>query len=346
MENAPSSSSPPLGVLLINLGTPASPAVGDVRRYLREFLSDPRVLTLSPLGRWLLLNLVILPFRPRKTAAAYSKIWQKEGSPLLIHSRSLQAAVAKQLGEGFRVELAMRYQEPDIGSALERMKQDGVEDVFVLPLFPQYAEAATGSAVARVDAENQRLGTRFRLLHFGDFYEDAEFIEAQAATIRPLLESRDWDHVLFSYHGLPESQLRTLPGCLASEACCDSREGPERRCYRAQCMRTSRALAGALGLEAQRQSSSFQSRLTREPWIKPYTDFVLPILYAEGVRSLLVVCPAFTADNLETLEEVGIRLREQWEGLGGEDFALAPCVNASPLFVEAVSHWARRQRSP
>ncbi len=345
MENPSANPSPPLGVLLLNLGTPASPAVGDVRRYLREFLSDPRVLTLSPLGRWLLLNLVILPFRPRKTAAAYAKIWQDDGSPLLIHSRSLHNAVARHLGGGFHVELAMRYQQPEIGSALERMKELGIEKVFVAPLFPQYSEAATGSAVARVEEENQRLGGPFSLVHLGDFYDDPGFIEAQAATIRPFLDTRSWDHVLFSYHGLPESQLRPIPGCLVEEACCESPEGPERRCYRAQCLRTSRALTRALGLDEARQSSSFQSRLTRDPWIKPYTDFVLPELHADGLRSLLVVCPAFTADNLETLEEVGIRLREQWEELGGEHFALAPCVNASPRFVEAVSGWARKHRS-
>jgi len=343
VENASANTSPPLGVLLLNLGTPASPAVRDVRRYLREFLSDPRVLTLSPLGRWLLLNLVILPFRPRKTAAAYRKIWQEDGSPLLIHSRSLAEAVGHHLGGGFHVELAMRYQQPDIGSALDRMKALGIQKVFVAPLFPQYSEAATGSAVARVEEENRRLGGPFELVHLGDFYDDPGFIQAQAATLRPLLESRSWDHVLFSYHGLPESQLRPIPGCLVDEACCDSPEGPERRCYRAQCLRTSRALTGALELDEERQSSSFQSRLTREPWIKPYTDFVLPELHAGGIRSLLVVCPAFTADNLETLEEVGIRLREQWEELGGEHFALAPCVNASPPFVEAVSAWARKQ---
>jgi ferrochelatase len=330
-----------MGVLLINLGTPDSPSVRDVRRYLREFLSDPRVLTLSPLGRWLLLNLVILPTRPRQTARAYAQIWREEGSPLLLNCRALCGAVAERLGSGYQTELAMRYAEPNIGSALERLQHAGAKKVFVLPLFPQYAEAATGSAVARVEEETRRLGNPFELVVHGDFYDDPGFIEAQAECIRSLLTARQWDHVLFSYHGLPEAQLKSIAGCLSDEKCCDEDGALGRRCYRAQCFGTTRALSDALGLEAGGYSSSFQSRLTREPWILPYTDHVLPELYADGKRRLLVVCPAFTADNLETLEEVGIRLRKQWKELGGDDFALASCVNDSPRFVRAISDWAR-----
>ena len=338
MQTPPSPVSP-VGILLVNLGTPDSPSVSDVRRYLREFLSDPRVLTMAPLSRWLLLNLIILPFRPSKTALAYSKIWREAGSPLLIHSRALAEALGTRLGEGFRVELAMRYQQPNIASALKRLQAAGVRRVLIFPQFPQYAEAATGSAVARVQEETARLGSPFQLITHGDFYADPGFIEAQADTMRPLLADRNWEHVLFSYHGLPESQLRPIPGCLTEENCCDAPGAPGKRCYRAQCFVTTRELSRTLHLKEGGYSSSFQSRLTRDPWIKPYTDFVLPELYAAGKRSLLVVCPAFTADNLETLEEVGIRLRQQWSELGGEHFALAPCVNDSPAFVEAVSAW-------
>lgn len=339
MQNHPSNSEPPIGVLVVNLGTPDSPSVRDVRRYLREFLSDPRVLTMAPISRWLLLNLVILPFRPRKTAYAYSKIWLDNGSPLLIHSVALSKALADRLGAGFRVELAMRYQQPDIRSALERLEAEGVQTVVVLPQFPQYAEAATGSAVARIEEEARRLGNSFELVTHGDFYDDPRFVQAQAESMRPMLATREWDHVLFSYHGLPESQLRPIQNCLTHEKCCEEAEAPGRRCYRAQCFATTRALTQALELKEGRYSSSFQSRLTRDPWIKPYTDFVLPELYESGKRSLLVVCPAFTADNLETLEEVGIRLREQWRELGGSEFALAPCVNDSPAYVDALSKW-------
>ena len=339
MQNRPNDTESPVGVLVVNLGTPASPSVPDVRRYLREFLSDPRVLTMAPIGRWLLLNLIILPFRPRKTAEAYSKIWRDEGSPLLIHSVALAKALGDRLGPGFRVELAMRYQQPDIGSALKRFEAEGVKSVVVLPQFPQFAEAATGSAVARVQEETRRLGNPFALITHGDFYDDPGFVQAQAELMRPMLGTHDWDHVLFSYHGLPESQLRPIQNCLSREDCCDEAEAPGRRCYRAQCFATTRALTEALKLKDGQYSSSFQSRLTRDPWIKPYTDFVLPELYEAGKRSLFVVCPAFTADNLETLEEVGIRLREQWRELGGSRFALAPCVNASPAYVEALAKW-------
>ena len=340
MQTTPPGAKARTGLLLVNLGTPASPRVRDVRRYLREFLSDPRVLTMSAPGRWMLLNLIILPFRPRRTARAYSQIWLDEGSPLLIHSRALANAVAERLGEAFHVELAMRYQQPTLGEALARMQTAGVDRVIVAPLFPQFAEAVTGSIAARVEKETRRLKTSFQVIFHGDFYDDPGFIEAQAQTIRPLLTEGHWDHVLFSYHGLPESQLRANPGCLDEEGCCESPGAPGRRCYRAQCFGTTRALTRALDLKPAAFSMAFQSRLTREPWIGPYTDLVLPELYESGNRRLLVVCPAFTADNLETLEEIGIRLREQWQQLGGEGFALAPCVNGSPRFAEAVSGWA------
>ena len=341
MQSQSHTSEGPMGVLLINLGTPDSPGVRDVRRYLREFLSDPRVLTMPRLARWVLLNLVILPTRPRQTAKAYAKIWKKEGSPLLLNCQAMARAVSEQLGGGFHTELAMRYAKPDIGSALERLRDAGAGRVFVVPLFPQFADAATGSAVARVEEENQRLGTPFELAIQGDFYDDPGFIEAQAECMRPLLGAQHWDHVLFSYHGLPESQLRPIPGCFVSDECCDDEGAPGRRCYRAQCFGTTRALTRALGLEPGAYSTSFQSRLTKEPWIRPYTDYVLPELYEAGKRNLLVVCPAFTADNLETLEEVGIRLRAQWEELGGDSFALAPCVNDSPRFARAIADWTR-----
>lgn len=341
MQSQSHNSEGPMGVLLVNLGTPDSPAVGDVRRYLREFLSDPRVLTMPAVARWLLLNLVILPTRPRQTAKAYAKIWMEAGSPLLLYCQAMARAVSEQLGSGFHTELAMRYASPDIGSALERLGDAGARKVFVVPLFPQFAEAATGSAVARVEEENQKRDAPFELVVQGDFFDDPGFIEAQAERMRPTLASRSWDHVLFSYHGLPESQLRPIPGCLDGEGCCDAEGATERRCYRAQCFGTTRALTRALGLEPGAYSSSFQSRLTKEPWIRPYTDYVLAELYEAGKRSLFVVCPAFTADNLETLEEVGIRLRAQWEELGGESFALAPCVNDSPRFAQAIADWAR-----
>ena len=294
---------------------------------------------MAPALRWTLVNLIIVPFRPKKLVPAYKMIWLDEGSPLVVYSRALRDALATRLGNRYFVDLAMRYQEPDISSALARMKERGVRKLIVLPQFPQYSESATGSVVARVNEKVEELGKPFEVEMLYDFYDAPGFIEAQAETARPILAQAEWDHVLFSYHGLPESQIRAVTGCLATDDCCQRTQGPSHRCYRSQCFATSRALAKSLGLRSDGWSTSFQSRLTREPWIKPYTDFVLPELYERGVRTLLVMCPAFTADNLETSEEVNIRLRAQWTELGGTAFELAACVNDSPAYAEALAQW-------
>ena len=330
------------GALLINLGTPDSPAVPDVRRYLGEFLSDPRVLDMAAPLRWLLLHGVILRTRPRKSAEAYAAIWRPDGSPLLVHGRALAAGVTRALGPAMPVALAMRYGRPDVSSALVSLALNGVRRVIVLPLFPQYSEAATGSALAHVRARAARVAPELELVEIREFHADPGFLSCAAELARPALESVDAEHVLFSFHGLPESQVRKKPGCMATEDCCE-RPGPSFGvCYRAQCRATGRALRQALALPPERCSVTFQSRLGRARWIEPYTDEVIVRLRERGVRRLAVVCPAFVADCLETLEEIGIRLREQWHALGGEAFALAPCVNAEPAFVEAVAGMIRR----
>lgn len=342
MNTNPSLSEPQIGVLLVNLGTPTSPTRKDIRRFLREFLSDPKVMTMAPALRWTLVNLIIAPFRPRKLVPAYEKIWLSEGSPLLVYSRALQQTLSQELDDRFHVDLAMRYQTPDIASALRRMKDRGIQRLILLPQFPQYSESATGSILVKVEEELEKLGQPFEVETLHDFYDEEAFIEAQAETARPLLSQSDWDHVLFSFHGLPESQVREVPGCLTRDDCCEIRQKGEDRCYRAQCFGTSRALAQSLGLAAEQYSTSFQSRLGRDPWIKPYTDVILSELYEKGIRRLFVVCPAFTADNLETAEEINIRLREQWMEAGGEAFELAPCVNDSTSYAHALAAWVAR----
>ena len=334
------------GVLLVNLGTPDSPEVGDVRRYLRQFLSDPRVIDIPAVPRWLLLNLVILPFRPHKSAAAYAQVWTEAGSPLLVHGRALRDGVAAALGDEAVVELAMRYGQPSIPAALDRLIAADVAAIDVLPLFPQCSSAATGSALEAVsDALSQR-ADRPRVRTHGAFYEDPAFVAAFAGVARRHLSAFRPDHVLFSYHGLPERQVRAADRsgshCLASGDCCERIAAANRDCYRAQCFATTRALAAALDLAADAHSLSFQSRLGRTPWIRPYTDERLPELAAAGVKRLAVLCPAFVADCLETLEEIGIRGREQWLGLGGEELRLVPSLNADPAWVEAVAGWVRR----
>ncbi|MEE9606639.1 MAG: ferrochelatase [Myxococcota bacterium] len=334
-----------IGVLLINLGTPRSPRAGDVRRYLREFLSDPRVIDLPAAARWLLLNLVILPFRPRRSGRAYAKIWTPEGSPLRVHGLALRDGVAEALGEGYVVELAMRYGEPSIPAALDRLAAADVARIAVLPLFPQYSSAATGSALARVFTELERRWNVPAIAVLGAFYHEPGFIDAVVGVARPQLESFRPDFVLFSYHGLPERQIRKSDPsgrhCLAAEGCCAAITGANRDCYRAQCFATTRALAAALDLAADAHAVAFQSRLGRAPWIQPYTDEMLPQLARAGVKRLAVLCPAFVADCLETLEEIGMRAREQWLGLGGEELCLVESLNAQPAWTEAVAEMLR-----
>lgn len=334
------------GLLLVNLGTPDAPRTPEVRRYLREFLSDPRVLDIPALGRWALLNLIILPFRPAKSAEAYRKIWRAEGSPLLHHSRALEAAVRSALAGELEVELAMRYGNPSIASALERLEARGVSELTVFPLYPQYASSSTGSSLEAVYEQVGRAWNVQPLHVVPAFYDHPGFLDAFAEVGRPVVEEVQADHVLFSFHGLPERQVLksdTSGGkhCLQSAGCCDRIGEANRFCYRAQCFATARGVAERLGLPKEKYTVSFQSRLGRTPWIKPYTDVVLPELAEKGVKRLAVFCPAFVADCLETLEEIGIRAEAQFKGAGGEALKLVPSLNASPLWVKTVVDLAR-----
>jgi len=337
------------GVLLVNLGSPDEPTTSAVRRYLREFLGDPRVLDMSGIGRALLLNLVILPFRPRRSAEAYAKVWTPEGSPLVVNGRALRDALRKVLGDDWAVELAMRYGAPSIERAVARLADADVERITVVPLFPQYASASTGSALEAVYCAAAERWNVPPLDILPSFYAEPGYIAALAAVARELPEAQRPDHVLISFHGLPERQIRKsdLSGahCFASESCCDAIGPANRFCYRAQCAATARALAKALGLGPEHWTLSFQSRLGRTPWIQPYTDEVLPQLYERGFRRLAVVCPSFVADCLETLEEIGLRAREQWLALGGEELALIPCVNAHPAWVDVLAGWIRQRHT-
>jgi protoporphyrin/coproporphyrin ferrochelatase len=335
------------GLLLCNLGTPDQPTPASVRRYLRQFLSDPRVLDINAVARWLLLNLIILPLRPRKSAAAYQKIWGERGSPLLWHSEDLVAAVRGCLGPDWAVELGMRYQNPSIASALEKLRKVGVDRVVVFPLYPQYAVSSTGSTVAELFRIAARTWAPPLLTFVDAFHDDPGFIKAFAAVGGPILKTEQPDHVLMSFHGLPERHMRktdpTGQHCLAQADCCDQIGPANRNCYRAQCFATARALASQLGLAGGSWSVSFQSRLGRTPWIHPYTDFVIPKLAAEGRKRLVVFSPAFVADCLETIEEIGMRAKDQFIAAGGERLTLVPSLNATPAWVDAVVALARRQ---
>lgn len=334
------------GYLLLNLGTPDAPTSAAVRRYLREFLSDPRVIDIHPVGRKLLLELVILPFRPKKSAAAYAKVWGAEGSPLLTLSRALEVKVREAMGPGQLVALGMRYGRPSIPEAIERLRQAGATRLVVAPLYPQYSSSATGSSLEAVFAELARRHVVTPVAVLPAFYEDSGFISAFAAVGAPVLAREAPDHVIFSFHGLPERHVKASDHsgshCLRSAGCCDAIGPANRDCYRAQCHATARALAARLGLTPGSWSICFQSRLGRTPWIKPYTDVVLDELAKEGKKRLCVFCPAFVADCLETLEEIGLRGRDQFVAAGGESLTLVPSLNASPAWVEALVALLRR----
>lgn len=335
----------PSGLLLINLGTPDGPDPASVRRYLREFLSDPRVVDLNPVARSLLLNLVILPFRPRKAAQAYELVWTDAGSPLLVHSLALRDRVRERLGASWRVELGMRYGRPSIRQALESLVAQGVGRLVVLPLYPQQAQSTTGSSIAHVYELAANMTNVPPLEVLAPFHDAPGFIDAFAREGRPVIERLRADHVLFSFHGVPERHVERshAPGTnCESEACAERWGEANRHCYRAQSYRTARLIAEALELGAGGWSVSFQSRLGRTPWLTPYTDVVVPELAARGVRRLAVYSPSFVADCLETLEEIAIRAREQFLSAGGEELALVPSLNASEAWVEAVARLVPR----
>ena len=340
---APVSGRSPIGVLLLQLGTPDSTSPGDVRRYLREFLSDPRVIDIPAPARWLLLNAIILPFRPRRSAEAYEKIWTEEGSPLLLHTNEFASRLAEELGPGYQVAVGMRYRLPRISDAISQLV--GCERLVVLPLFPQYASASTGSAVEEALHQIARQTNVSAVSTIGAFYADPDYLKAVAEVARPLLAGFSPDHVLFSYHGLPESQIKrseSQPGwCLSSPDCCAAVTSTNVFCYRAQAHATTSGVARDLGLASGTFSTAFQSRLKGQKWIEPYTDYELPRLYQAGVRRLAVFTPSFVADCLETLEEIGIRGRQQWSDLGGEAFLLIPCVNVDPRWVAAAAGLVR-----
>ncbi len=330
---------PRRGVLLLNLGTPASPRVRDVRRFLREFLSDPRVVDLPRLPRWLLVSLIVL-VRPRRSAAAYRQIWTDRGSPLRFHGHDL----AEKVGEALRApaELGMRYQQPSIAVALLKLAARDLDRIVVLPLFPQYSAAAWASAVEKLYTEAHKLTNLPPLSVVPPFYDEPAFLDALAAQTAPQLATFRPDKILMSFHGLPvrhvqRSDLSGGQHCLVQPDCC-ARMGPANHyCYRSQCFATARGLAQRLELADDRYEVAFQSRLGRSPWIKPYTDQRLQQLPGEGFERVLVICPGFVADCLETLEEIGIRGRDAFLAAGGEDLRLLPCLNSDQGWVDGVA---------
>ena len=322
------------GVLLINLGTPKSFLPSDVKEYLLEFLLDPYVIDLPWLVRQILVRGVIVPFRYKESAHLYQKIWFEDGSPLMVYGKNLKARLQESLGDNYLVELAMRYQELRIEDQIESFLKKGVKKILFLPLFPQYAEATTGSIIKQILLSVQKRS------YFPDFEVISHF-----ETFEPMIQlfseriqekfAEGYDHLMLSFHGLPERHLKKMQqGCLNKSQCCDRQEVSG--CYRRHCMLTARAIAEKLSLSPQDYSVTFQSRLGKDPWIQPYTLDTAKQLLGQGKKRILVACPAFVADCIETLSEIAVEYHEEFIKMGGEKLTLVPSLNDHPKWVEGL----------
>lgn len=326
-------------LLLINLGSPASTEVADVRRYLNQFLMDPYVIDLPwPLRR--LIVSIILARRPAESAHAYASIWWPEGSPLIVISERLRDKVKAYWPHG-PVALAMRYGEPSIERVLQTLAASGVKRLTVAPLYPQFADSTTTTVLKEVERVIKAHGLRFEQTTLPPFYDQPAYVEALYGSAKPYLE-QPFDHLLLSFHGLPERHIRKLTDPIDPnyDICASSTEGVSAellaKSYRSQCLRTAEAFAARAGLSPEQWSVSFQSRLGRAKWIEPYTENRLDELGKAGVKKLLVMSPAFVADCIETLEELGIRGSEQFLEAGGEQLQLIPCLNDQDAWAQTL----------
>ena len=338
-------------VLLINLGTPARPTAAGLRAFYRHFFADRFVFDVNPVGLWLLRNLVILPLRAPRTARDYAGIWMEEGSPLAVYSERVRQGVQQRFDAAeadVAVRCGMAYSEPSIEQTMAELEREGCDEILVLPLYPQYARATTGSAVHSVQTAARQWGRAPEIRFVDDFFDEPAFVRAWADVIGASLAGAETDHVVFSYHGLPEAQLRKADtnGCCEFGACCNQLGKDNRNCYRAQCMATSRAIAGALGWGAERWSSAFQSRFGPAQWIKPYLDQHLLELLGEGRKRVAVITPSFVTDCLETLHEIGVEYRQQFIEAGGEELVLVPNLNDSAVWIDAVYEIASAGLAP
>lgn len=325
------------GVLLVNLGSPASPRLSDVRAFLGEFLMDPYVLDMPWLLRKVLVSGVILRTRPKQTAKAYRSIWTTQGSPLLLTTARLTQAVTDCLA--LPTAYAMRYGKPSIESAMRSLSTQGVRTLLIAPLYPQYAMSTTYTSLQCAILVNKQLPSPMQLKALPPFYQNDSYIECLAASIRPHLA--DADQVLFSYHGLPERHLRrTDPSgqhCLANQGCCENQAKAHETCYLHQAKVTSHKVAKCLGLTQTDWQTSFQSRLGRAAWLRPYTDQILTTLPKQKICKLAVCCPGFVADNLETLEEIDIRGRDLFLQAGGTNYTYVPCLNDTKEWTQVLA---------
>jgi protoporphyrin/coproporphyrin ferrochelatase len=326
-------------ILLVNLGSPDSPSVPDVRRYLNEFLMDGRVIDVAWPIRRFVVGMILIK-RPHESGEAYEKIWTKDGSPLVVSSRNVQKLLQARVS--VPVELAMRYQNPSIESAVKKLAAKGATEVLLIPLFPHYAMSSYETAVVRVEEVVKKFAPQMKITVQPPYYDQPDYIAALVASAKDYL--KDYDHLLFSYHGIPERHLRksdpTGCHCLQVENCCEVASPAHAKCYRAQCFTTTRAFVKLAGVPEGKYSVSFQSRLGKDPWLKPYTDYELARLPNEGKKRVLVICPAFVSDCLETIEEIGMRGCEQFMAGNGKEFTRIPCMNEHPAWIDALEKMA------
>ena len=329
------------GALLINLGSPDSPDPKDVKRYLGEFLMDERVIDLSKALRTFLVKGIILNTRPKKSAKAYKKIWWEEGSPLIVLSKRLRQSVQKKVT--IPVELAMRYGIPSIEEGIKNLVNQGINEIILIPLYPQFAMATTETILVLAEEVRLQNHPQVSFTVLPPFYNHPDYIRVLSESIQENLKGKEWEHLLFSYHGIPERHIRksdvTKSHCKIDKSCCQTSSKAHQYCYRHQCYETTRQVAEYLELKEGTFSTSFQSRLGLDPWLRPYTDQTVAKFAKKGVKKMAIATPAFVSDCLETLEEIGMEAAEDFEEKGGEKLFVIPCINDRPDWVNVMSRW-------
>jgi ferrochelatase len=335
------------GVLLVNLGSPDSTDVKDVRRYLDEFLMDERVIDIPYWKRFLLIKGIILNVRPKKSAAAYKKIWWEEGSPLIVISERFSEKVKKKID--IPLALGMRYGSMSIEKALQELEAQNVTDVYLIPLYPHFAMSSFETVVEKA---KDLLASSFKGMKMdvlAPFYKNPDYIKVMSQHLQKELEGFDYDHILFSYHGIPERHIfkgdTTGSHCKLDGSCCETKSVAHETCYRHQCFETTKGIVKELGLEEGKYRNSFQSRLLKDPWLKPYTDFELEAMPEQGIKKLAVITPAFVADCLETLEEIAMEGKEEFLAFGGEEFRHISCLNEDDAWVDVMVQWINNWNS-
>ncbi len=329
------------GVLLVNLGSPDSPEPKDVKKYLGEFLMDERVIDVPLWARTLLVKGIILNTRPKQSAKAYKKIWWENGSPLIVLSEALKAKVQEETN--FPIALAMRYGSMTIKKGIQELVDKGVEEVFLIPLYPQYAMATTETILVLAEKIRKEHFPTLKIESLPAFYNNSDYIEVLSKSIANNLKDKEYDHLLFSYHGVPERHIRkrdiTKSHCKIDGSCCATPSPAHEFCYRHQCKEVTRLIAEKLNLKQGSYSTSFQSRLGFDPWLQPYTDRTIERLGKSGIKTMAIVTPAFVSDCLETLEEIAIEGEEIFHEMGGKTFHTIPCINTNPNWVSLLAKW-------